>query len=113
MTASSVRQGCYLAAAALGLGLTWYFNLTYTGTDSYVAAWFANSASSSAAVDLIILSAALSCFVVAEGRRLGMRHTWLFIPLGVVVAMALSVPLFLFARERTLTRASRKAPDTP
>lgn len=108
MTASSVRQVCYATAAVVGLVLTWYFNLSYNGSTGYLAAWFANDASSSAAVDLIVLSAALSLFVVAEARRLGLR---LWVPLvviatGCLVAMAFALPAFLFLRERRLSKAT-------
>lgn len=104
MTASGVRQVCYGLAAAAGLVLTWYFNLSYDGSVGYLAAWFANDASSSAAVDLVIVSAVMSLFVVAESRRLGLR-AWVpvvVIVAGFLVAMAFALPLFLLVRERRL-----------
>ena len=107
MTGSAVRQVCYGVAALAGLILTWYFNLSYDGTTSYLAAWFVNDASSSAAVDLLVVSAAMSLFVVAESRRLGLRA---YVPVLIVVAgfgiaMAFAVPLFLLLRERRLDRS--------
>lgn len=84
--------------------LTWYFNLSYDGSVGYLAAWFANDASSSAAVDLVIVSAVMSLFVVAESRRLGLR-AWVpvvVIVAGFLVAMAFALPLFLLVRERRL-----------
>ncbi|WP_167582136.1 DUF2834 domain-containing protein [Kineococcus rubinsiae] len=102
MSASAGRQVFYGVAAAAGLVLTWYFNLTYDGSTGYVQAWFANAASSSAAVDLLVLAAAVSIFVVTEGRRLGMRWPLAYVVAGLVVAMAFAVPLFLLVRERAL-----------
>lgn len=102
MTASTARQAGY---GVVGLVLTWFFNLRYDGSVSYLAAWFANDASSSAAVDLLVVSAVLTVFVVAESRRArpadvragAVRRA------RVLVAMACAVPLFLLYRERRLT----------
>ncbi len=104
MTASQARQVGYLIAAVCGLVLTWYFNLTFRGPDNYLRAWFANPASSSAAVDLIVVALVSSVFMVSEGRRLRMRLVPLFIVGGFLVAMACALPLFLLYRERVLVR---------
>ena len=106
MTASRVRQVCYALFSLVGLTLTWLFNLRYDG-GNYLAAWFANDASSSAAVDLLVVSAAVSVFVFAESRRLGLR-VWVpvvVVVVGVLVAMAFAVPAFLLLRERRSSRA--------
>lgn len=104
MTAATARQAGYAVAAVLGAVLTWYFNLRYDGEVGYLAAWFANDASSSAAVDLLIVSAAVTVFVFTEARRLGMRMVVpvLFLITGVAIAMAFAVPAFLLYRERVL-----------
>lgn len=120
MRATDLRQTVYGVLAVVGLVGTWYFNLTYDGSDtggaSYLAAWFANAASSSAAVDLLVAFAAGSVFMVTEGRRLGMRAPWLYVVFGAVLAFAFTFPLFLLLRERALnarganTDASGPAP---
>lgn len=106
VTASSVRQVCYGLAAGVGLVLTWFFNLRYEGSVGYLAAWFANDASSSAAVDLLVVAATATLFVFAESRRLGFSKVVpaAFLVLGVLVAMAFAVPMFLLYRERRLNR---------
>ena len=111
MNATVVRQWLYGLAAAIGLAGTWYFNLSYRGSQGYLAAWFANDASSSAAVDLIVVAVVLSVFMLAEGRRLGMRMPWLYVVLGFVLAMAFAVPVFLILRERVLEVRRRAEPD--
>lgn len=105
MSASAARQIGYGVAALVGLVLTWFFNLRYDGSVTYLAAWFANDASSSAAVDLLVVSAVLTVFVFSESRRLGLRAyvPILFLVVGVGVAMAFAVPLFLLHRERRLS----------
>lgn len=106
MTASQGRQIFYGLAAVTGLVLTWYFNLRYAGPN-YLADWFANEASSSAAVDLLVLAAVLTVFMIAEARRLQMRFVVVFIIAGFLLAMAFAVPAFLLYRERILARATR------
>ena len=112
MSASGARQVFYGVAALVGLVLTWYFNLSYRGPENYLAAWFANAASSSAAVDLLVLAAVLSVFMNVEGRRLKMRRCFLYVLAGFVLAMAFAVPLFLLVRERVLSDRARLDRDT-
>ena len=102
MTASLARQVVYGVLALTGLVLTQYFNFTYVGPQGYLQAWFANSASSSAAVDLLVVALAAAVFMIVEGRRLGMRVPWLYAVAGAVLAIAFTFPLFLLVRERAL-----------
>ncbi|MEG9249817.1 DUF2834 domain-containing protein [Arthrobacter sp. Soc17.1.1.1] len=100
----------YAVLSVAGLVGTWYFNLAYRGTDgTYLEAWFANPASSSAAVDVVVAALVACIFYGVEGRRLGWRRRWLlFIPLTFAVALAFALPLFLMLRELQL---AREAPD--
>jgi hypothetical protein len=110
---ATVLVVAYLLLAVVGLVGTWYFNLQFGSSgaqQSYLAAWFANPASSSAAVDIIVTAVAACVFFAAEGRRLGMNRVWVLIPLTFVLALAFTFPLFLAWRERTLLRRSRSAP---
>lgn len=111
-----IRQVAYAVAALFGGLATWFFNLRYDGSASYLAAWFANDASSSAAVDLLVVSAVLTVFVFAESRRLQMRAfvPVLFLVSGLLIAMAFAVPAFLLYRERRLARtaSSQRTIDT-
>lgn len=111
MTASSARQLFYAVAALIGLLLTWYFNLRYSGSVGYLAAWFANDASSSAAVDLIVLAVVASVFMLAESRRvgIGLPVTLALVVAGFLIAMSCTFPLFLLLRERRLATRPRSA----
>lgn len=104
MTGRGVRQVLYGVLAVTGLVLTQYFNVTYAGPPGYLQAWFANSASTSAAVDLIVVALAAALFMIVEGRRVGMRAAWLYAVGGAVLAIAFTFPLFLLMRERALAR---------
>jgi len=53
--------------------------------------------------DVLVSGVAAAIFIVAEGRRLGMRRWWLPL-LGLGVGPSLALPLFLLLRERHLQR---------
>jgi hypothetical protein len=94
----------YLVLAILGLLGTWTLNILAirSGSD-FVGEWFSNGfATQSLQVDLAVLAVAVGAFLVVEGRRIGMRRAWLFLPLAAVTAAAFAVPLFLALRERRL-----------
>lgn len=121
MTTTSTRTGnpvlaaVYLILSIAGLVGTWWFNLSFItggGTD-YLGSWFANAASSSAAVDIIVMAAGASIAMVVEGRRLGWHPIGLvlLVVLSFVLAVSFTFPLFLALRERALTRANRRTPS--
>jgi hypothetical protein len=94
----------YLVLAIVGLLGTWTLNILaiVSGAD-FVGEWAANGfATQSLQVDLALLAVATGAFLVVEGRRIGMRRAWLFLPLAAVTAAAFAVPLFLALRERRL-----------
>lgn len=105
-----VIAALYFVLAIVGGVGTWYFNLIYTG-GNYLGDWFANAASSSAAVDIIVVLVVASIFYIREGRRLGWRLplVLLFIPLSTFVAVAFAFPLFLGLRELQLARSELPA----
>ncbi len=95
----------YLIVAIIGLIGTWTLNiLAITQRSSFVGEWFSNGAATqSLQVDLLVLAVASGIFIVIEGRRIGMRWAWVFLPLAVVTAAAFAVPLFLALRERRVS----------
>lgn len=101
----------YLVLAAVGAIGTWTFNVrSIAAGDDYLAGWFATAASSSAAVDVIVVAIVACLFMVAEGKRLGMsRAVWLLVPLSFVIAVAATFPLFLAWREHHLERTAHRA----
>ena len=95
----------YLVLAVVGLIGTWTLNILAIASGSdFVGEWLTNGfATQSLQVDLLVLAVAVGAFLLVEGRRLGMRHAWLFLPLAAVTAAAFAVPLFLALRERKLS----------
>lgn len=53
-------------------------------------------------VDLVAVAASALVFMVSEGRRLGMRHLWVYVVLTFTVAISVAFPLFLVVRAQTL-----------
>ncbi|GAB2572011.1 DUF2834 domain-containing protein [Microlunatus antarcticus] len=107
---SLLLASTYAALAVVGLVGTWYFNLGYRG-GNYVGDWFANAASSSAAVDILVVFVVCVALYVRESRRLGWR-AWVpvvFAVMSLVPAVAFAFPLFLALREVRLVR--RRSPS--
>ncbi len=103
------RQMIYAALVAVGFAATWYFNLKFIaesggsfGVVDFVAATYANSASSSISNDIAVASMAFLVWSFHEARRLGMRNWWAYLVLTFAVAFACSYPLFLLMRDRRL-----------
>src|SRR5262249_56388990 len=59
-------------------------------------------ASRSLGVDISIMFYAACVFMVIEARKLGVRFVWAYVILGLLVAISVTFPLFLIARERRL-----------
>ena len=58
-----------------------------------------NGAATFATIDLLAVALVGIIFMVAEGRRLGMRFIWLYVLLSLAVAISVALPLFLIARQ--------------
>ena len=97
----------YAGLAVIGLVGTAWFNLQgfRQSQGNVLSAWFANPASSSLSVDLLVTASAASVFMVLEGRRIGVRWYWLYVVAAFVTAVGFTFPLFLAARERRLIRS--------
>jgi hypothetical protein len=100
----------YGLVALLALVGTWgnnvaYLSLGFLGANG--AFWQAtqvNPASRSITVDLFLLGLAVFVWMVLEARRLGMRGVWLYLLFGMLVAISVTVPIFLIHRERALAQ---------
>ncbi|MBE1878844.1 DUF2834 domain-containing protein [Myceligenerans pegani] len=103
----------WFVLAVTGLVGTWAFNIAFIADPQgigYLEGWFANAASSSAAVDVIVVAVAACLFMLAEGARLGWaRWVWVLVPLSFAVAIAFTLPLFLGLRELALRRSAAPA----
>lgn len=101
----------YGLIATVALVATWSQNLAYfhgaPGAGGLIGAFAAfvddtrvNPASRSITVDIALLTLAGATFMILEARRLGIRFVWAYILLGFLVAISVTFPLFMIARER-------------
>jgi hypothetical protein len=100
----------YGLIALLAFVSTWgnglpYLSLGFVGAN--VRFWqdtLVNPASRFLTLDVFYLGLAVFVWMVLEARRLGMRAVWLYLLFGAVVAISVTVPIFLINRERALAR---------
>jgi hypothetical protein len=98
----------YGLLAAAALVATWSQNLAFfaespdAGVIGFVRAGYANPAAASLSNDLLFLALAALVWMVVEARRHAIRFVWLYVLLSFIVAISVSFPLFLIARERRL-----------
>ncbi|MDP1738312.1 MAG: DUF2834 domain-containing protein [Caulobacter sp.] len=101
----------YALIASVALVATWSQNMAYFRgaadladvLDAFVRFALdtrANAASRSITVDLALFTLAGSAFMIIEARRLGISWVWAYILLGFLVAISVTFPLFMIARER-------------
>jgi hypothetical protein len=100
-------QWLYLIAAVLGTILPLSYFLPFLATHGldlplFFRQLFASDISSFFAMDVIVSALTLFAFVPSEGRRLGMKHLWVYVLCTFLVGGSLGLPLFLFFRERRL-----------
>ncbi len=103
----------YGLIALLALIGTWSQNVAYFRADEGLAGFalatarfwpetLATPASVSVTVDLGLFFLAAAVLMVIEARRLGVRFVWLYVLFGFLIAISVTFPLFLIARERRL-----------
>jgi uncharacterized protein DUF2834 len=102
----------YLLLSIGGLVGTWWFNVrAFIEQRNYLGDLFSSGPSvTSISIDLLVVAAAGSVFIIVEARRLGMRFGWLYVVGSALTAFAFTFPLFLAMRQRALnTRAADAA----
>jgi hypothetical protein len=99
----------YVAIALVALVATWSQNiLFFRGGGGFFGFWEAtkaNPASRSITVDIALLLLAVAILMVIEARRLGVKYVWAYILGGFAIAISVTFPLFLLARELRLEKS--------
>lgn len=109
----------YVLIAVIALVGTWSNNIGFMlqpeNRDllSWYRAVYANQAAASFTNDLLMLGLAGSIFMVVEAQRLNMRFVWVYILLSGPIAISVMFPLFLIARQITISklRVQSSAPE--
>lgn len=65
---------------------------------------YANPVNAFLSWDLVIAAVTAAVFIIAEGRKLNMKHFWLPVVLMVFIGTAFGFPLFLYLRELRLEK---------
>lgn len=99
----------YLIVAIGALVTTWSQNLQHFAEGrgfplQYLQDAMTTPAARSFTVDLGFLLLAAVGVMVAEARRLGVRFVWAYVALSFAIAISVTFPLFLIARERRLAK---------
>lgn len=100
------RRNIYLILAIAGAVLTWFFNIRFMLENpgmfdlfAFISGGLANPAAASLTMDITIACLTGFIWMIAEARRIGMKHVWVYIVLGCSIAFAFAFPFFLFMRE--------------
>jgi hypothetical protein len=112
MMTNTDRKLCtaYGAIAVLALLGTWSQNLAFfalpekNGLADFMRATFANPAAASITLDLLFLCLAAVIWMLVEARRLAIRGVWFYIAFSFLIAISVTFPLFLIARQVRLAR---------
>lgn len=94
----------YGAISLTALVATWSQNLAYIHQPAGVMANFltdakVNPASRSLTADILLFALAATIMMVLEARKHGVKWVWLYIVGGFMIAVSVTFPLFLIARE--------------
>src|SRR5262245_17396094 len=113
----------YGLIALLALVGTWSHNVAYFRPEEGILAGFtlatarfwpatlATPASTSITIDIGLFLLAASGLMIVESRRLAIRFVWIYIVLGLAVAISVTFPLFLIAREQRLSARGEATAD--
>ena len=104
--------GFYAVIAVAALIATWTQNVAYLPKGAGFLKDFAldlraNPGTRSISVDIALFMLAAVVFMVIEARRHGIPYVWAYVLGGMLVAISVTFPLFLIARERKLAGADR------
>lgn len=106
---SRALAGIYMVLAVLGCIIPLAAFLPWLAIEGvnvphFLAALFVNPVSSFFALDVIVSAAVLTLFIIAQGRRDGVRPIWLPVAGTFLVGVSFGLPLFLALREVALLR---------
>jgi hypothetical protein len=112
-TSSKVLCAVYGAIAIAALIATWSQNIAYFDDPGGFLLDFLNDskvtpASRSLTVDLLLVGFAAVILMVVEARKHGVRFVWAYVVGGFAIAISVTFPLFLIARELRIGRTGTR-----
>lgn len=109
-TKDKIICATYALIALVALPATWINNLAFMNQAQnnsildFVQAAYVNAATASLSNDLFLMAGAACIFMVIEGRRVGVRYVWLYLVFSGLIAISVTFPLFLLARQIKLAQ---------
>ncbi|HOY70529.1 MAG TPA: DUF2834 domain-containing protein [Methylotenera sp.] len=106
MSKKSALPTLYYVLAVVGLLATWYYNVQYfmngggLGPSEFFGAAFANPLTTSITIDVYFTAFVFSVWVLNDSKRIAIKLPWLYVVLCFCVGLAISLPLYLAAREK-------------
>ncbi len=100
----------YPAIAVVAFIATWSQNLAYQhGAADFLSSFMddvrVTPASRSITADIVLFFLAAAVLMVLEARKHGVRFVWVYIVGGLFIAISVTFPLFLLARELRMNTA--------
>jgi hypothetical protein len=108
-TTSKALCAVYAVVSIAALIATWSQNAAYFDNPGRFLIDFLNDskvtpASRSLTVDIVLFFLAAGVLMVVEARKHGVKFVWLYILGGFAIAISVTFPLFLIAREMRIGR---------
>jgi hypothetical protein len=105
-TSRKVLCVVYGAIAVAALIATWSQNVAYFDKPArFLLDSKVTPASRSLTVDILLFALAATILMVIEARKHGVKYVWLYIAGGLAIAISVTFPLFLIARELRMGRS--------
>lgn len=101
----------YLLLGAAGTAVSWYYTYLYSQQHGWFSNEFTtdqliNAAAASGAADMTACTAIAFVWILAEAKRLEMRHRWRFVAVLFMVSLSAALAWFLWERDRTYQELS-------
>jgi len=101
------RITVYKVLCVVGIIFPWLFIAGFlvrpdASITLFMTSIFANQAATAVAADLIVSAVVFFAYVYYEGRSIGMKHLWMYVPATLFVGLSFGLPLFLLMRARKL-----------
>ena len=93
---------------------TWTQNIRFLaeedngGLEGFIDGMYENAAAASISNDLLFMVLAAFVLMTVESRRLGIRHLWAYMAGSLLIAISVTFPLFLLARELKLSEGAEE-----
>jgi hypothetical protein len=109
-TPRKVLCAFYALVALVALWGTWSENIAYLGSPAHGFGMFlsdlkSNPGTRSISIDLTLFLLAAATWMIVEARRIGLRFVAAYIVGAFAIAISVTFPLFLIAREMRLAKA--------